>query len=133
MPCYLDWVSLFGFPRRVICDNHSTFKSHIWKTILDFCDTRQLLPPVYYPRPQGQVEHHMSVLKRFITSSGSQWTSKLCMLAIAHNSSPLTGSQVTPYDLVMGENPRSLVDLLTWDIKIYLHLPKIFIKSCWEA
>jgi hypothetical protein len=116
LPHFLDWVGLFGMPRRVVCDNHSTFRAELWKRLLDFCDCEQLLPPVYYPRPQGQAEHHMSTLKRFIGSAGPRWPTQVNLLAVAHNSTPLQGSQVTPFDLTLGSTPRSLVDLMSWDV-----------------
>jgi hypothetical protein len=92
-----------------------TFRSEMFAQVLNLWDTVMLNPPVYYPQPQGQAERHMSAVKSFIERIGCRWHQSICWLGLAHNASPIAGSQVTPYDLVLGSTPRSLVDTLSWD------------------
>ena len=113
---YLDWCLSFGFPRKVICDNHSTFQAEIWKAVLKWPkdQTAVLNPPTFYPLPQGIAERHMEVIKASIVDAASDWPDRVRFLAFAHNLCPLQSSSVCPFELVLGTKPQSLVDLLTW-------------------
>ena len=100
----------------MIADNHATFQAGVWKSVLRWPkeETELLNPPTFYPLPQGIAEKHMSVIKRSIIDSGSQWPERVKYIAFAHNLCPLQGSSVCPYELVLGTKPETLVDLLTW-------------------
>jgi hypothetical protein len=59
----------------------------------------------------------MQTVKRFVNSVTTPlWPTQLNFLALAHNSVPLAGSSVSPHDLVIGGNPRTMVEMLTWDV-----------------
>jgi hypothetical protein len=111
-----DWFSTFGIPRRIISDNHNSFINEIWKTTFGLLKVDHILPPVYYPQTQGQVETNNSTIKSFVNNIGRSWPDRLFLLNLVHNSVPIQGSQITASELAIGCVPKSLVDLLTWDM-----------------
>ena len=113
---YLEWCTSFGFPREIYADNHQTFLSEGWKHILKWPkeQTRLLNSPTFYPLAQGIAERHMRVIKACLYSTGHEWPTRVKYIAFTHNLCPLQASSVTPFQLVLGSNPESLADLLSW-------------------
>ena len=117
------WVSPFGLPEVVLCDQGSEFKGDFERS-LEQAGVMQSVTDSAAPWQNGRVERHGAWLKQRLeeeVQSGQavlQSSADLEMLAImvtSHKNRWFHRGEYSPYQLVFGVNPRVPLELLSDD------------------
>eukprot|EP00435_Cladocopium_sp_Y103_P074255 s37_g47.t1 len=117
------WLSPFGLPEVLLCDQGSEFKGHFERSLEQF-GVMQSVTDSAAPWQNGRVERHGAWLKQRLedeVQSGQtivQSSVELEMLAamtVAHKNRWFHRGGFSPYQLVFGVNPRIPFELLSDD------------------
>ena len=105
-----NWATLLGFPRILICDNATTFCGPRWGASTHVYDVNLILAPTKAAYQIGVAERAVGLLKngfhaisRFEEGRMSKEL-KLSLTCIARNSTPLSGSELSPLMLTTGRD-----------------------------
>lgn len=116
----LQWSLTFGFPRELVADNFSGLRNLLIEKALSITsrsdqNLNRWIAPVMYPQSQGEAERVIRELKSYIqTRADNKWPDVMDFLAFAHNSAPYGSTGICPHEMVLGEEPTKLVDLMSW-------------------
>ncbi|KAF4678459.1 hypothetical protein FOZ60_016572 [Perkinsus olseni] len=110
------WVSRWGWFDSIIHDNDPGFCSAMVKSLFERHHVRRKLSPAYWPRGNGVAEAAVKEIKYVIRKSGETITSSDQLRALVaasrllHNSSAADGCTFSPYEVVIGKKPRTLLE-----------------------
>ena len=116
----IKWSLVYGFPREIVADNAASLRSKLIEKVLSITtrtdpSIHRWIAPVAYPQSQGEAERVVRELKSYVNvRNDSSWPQTCSFLSFAHNSSNYGASQLSPYTIVFGKKPESLIDMLSW-------------------
>jgi hypothetical protein len=110
-----SWFSTLGVPEKLKSDCGSQFKSGLMAALEKMLGIKPSFTMEYTPHADGQVERLNGTITTWLRamtlanpSSDKDWDKKLPFIAMAYNSSVISGTVVTPYELMFGVPPRQL-------------------------
>lgn len=118
-----DFVQLFsdrvvryhGLPQTIVSDRDTRFVSEFWRVFCQRFGIKRALSSAWHPQTDGQTERANraieQMLRTFIQSREENWTSLLPALELAYNCSPHSATGLSPFEVMIGENPIRPQDL----------------------
>ena len=111
-----DLIHRFGIPQTIIVDNGTVFDGKIVKSFAAEFGISLVNSTPYYAQTNGQVESSNKSLKkriqRVVEDNPRDWHNLLLDVLWAYMTSPRSGTRVTPYALVYGNELCCLWRLL---------------------
>ncbi|KAL8441822.1 hypothetical protein Emed_007471 [Eimeria media] len=118
-------VRFHGVPSSIITDRDARFVSQFWKDFTSRLDIQRCLSSAFHPQTDGQTERTNQTLERllrsFIQTDQSQWEPLLAPLELAYNTTPSSSTGLSPFQVMIGENPttaKSLEPLLYYQTPV---------------
>src|ERR1700744_153598 len=100
----------YGLPKKVISDRDPRFTATFTKELCKTLGIQQNISTAYHPQTDGQSERTNQwleqYLRMFINHQQSNWVELLPLAQYTHNSWPSATTKKTPYELILGYNPR---------------------------
>jgi len=101
----------FGLPTKMISDRDTRFASKLMQEMCNIMGVKQNISTAYHPRTDGQSEHSNQwveqYLRFYVNERQDNWCTYLPMVEFAHNSWPHEITRKSPFELLMGYNPRA--------------------------
>lgn len=108
-------VSLFGLPVTIVSDRDPKYTSRFWKSLFRSLGTKLHVSTAYHPQTDGASERTnqtVEVMLRCVCSDyGADWAEKLPRVQFALNTSVSESTQFSPAQLLMGYQPRNVLDV----------------------
>ncbi|KAL8441241.1 hypothetical protein Emed_007593 [Eimeria media] len=102
-------VRLHGVPTSIITDRDPRFLSQFWEMFTQKFGIKRCLSTAFHPQTDGQTERMNQTLERmlrtFIQLDQAQWENLLPALGLAYNSTPCASTGLSPFQVLIGENP----------------------------
>ena len=104
-----------GLPSTLISDRDVRFVSELWKLFCERFKIKRALSSAWHPQSDGQTERaHRTleqILRCYIQSDEQQWENLLPAAELAYNCTVHNSTGLTPFEVMIGENPLRAVDL----------------------
>ncbi len=111
-------VTWFGLPTSIIADHDPCWMSKFWKGVSKSLRTQMVLSSSHHPQHDGQTEitnRFLEVmLKAYMSRDKMTWANWLHVLEFAYNSHVSVSTGSTPFSLLLGFQPTSPLDQITW-------------------
>ncbi|KAK5843691.1 hypothetical protein PVK06_006149 [Gossypium arboreum] len=112
---FREVVRLHGIPRTIVSDRDVKFLSHFWKVLWGKLGTKLLYFTTCHPQTDGQTEvvnRVLSALLRTVVGKNlKSWEEYLPFVEFAYNRSIHSTTAYSPFELVYGFNPLTILDL----------------------
>ena len=111
----------YGAPYSILSDNGGAFVSELTAELYQLYSIKQIVTNPYHPSGNGQTERMNHTIKnylaKFVNSQRNNWDELLPFFCMAYNSSIHRTTLETPFFLMFGRDPRTLMDavLNVWD------------------
>lgn len=99
--------SIYGIPKTIIADN-VPFGSFEFKNFAKNLDIVVITTSPNYPKSNGFAERCVQIAKKLILKSNESKTS-LWLALLEHRNTPIKNSKISPAQLMMGRQTRSLI------------------------
>jgi hypothetical protein len=101
----------YGLPRKIISDCDTRFTGKFMRELCRLLGIQQNMSTAYHPRTDGQSERSNQWVEQFfrfyIDEDQKNWTSYLPLAEFAHNSWRNESTGHSPFEVLMGYNPRA--------------------------
>ncbi|KAL8443247.1 hypothetical protein Emed_006922 [Eimeria media] len=108
-------VRYHGLPKVLISDRDPRFVAELWKLFCQRFDIHRALSSSWHPQSDGQTERvHRTleqVLRTYIQSDETAWEDLLPPVELAYNCTTHSSSGLSPFEVMIGENPLRASDL----------------------
>ena len=108
-------------PRTIVSDRDVKFLSHFWKTLWGKMGTKLLYSTTCHPQTDGQTEvvniTLSTLLRALIQRNLKNWEECLPHVEFAYNRNLHGETSYSPFKVVYGFNPLTLMDLVPLPIK----------------
>lgn len=108
-------VRYHGLPRVLVSDRDVRFVSEIWRRFCEKFKIKQAMSSAWHPQTDGQTERvHRTleqILRTYIQHDEAQWELLLPAVELAYNCTVHSSTGMTPFEVMIGENPLRAVDL----------------------
>jgi hypothetical protein len=120
---FMDQVfKLHGMPHSIVFDHDRTFTSNFWQELFKIQGTELHLSTAYHPQTDGQTEVVNKCLETYLRCFASekqnQWTQWLPLAEWWYNTSYHTATRMTPFEVVYGQKPPSVLSYLPGALKV---------------
>ena len=114
---FMDHVfKLHGMLHSIVSDRDPTFTSNFWKELFKLQGTQLHLKTTYHPYTDDQTEvvnkYLETYLRCFALERKNQWAQWLPLVECWYNTSYHTTTCMTPFEVVYGQNPPSVLSYL---------------------
>ena len=113
---FRDVVRLHGVPKTIVSDRDTKFLSHFWKVLWAKLGTKLLYSTTSHPQTDGQTEvvnRTLGTLLRTVVGKNLKtWKDCLPMIEFAYNRTVHSSTNFSPFEIVYGFNPLTVLDLL---------------------
>ena len=101
------WISLFGFPKKIVSDQGKEFDNQLFKQISTFSGMTRNMTSPYHPMANGQAESSVKEVLRYARKfvEGNEWLPLLPNIRFAHNSAFNGSIKRTPYEAMFKKLP----------------------------
>jgi hypothetical protein len=111
---FMDQVfKLHGMPHSIVSDRDPTFTNNFWQELFKLQGTQLHLSTTYHPQTDGQTEVVNKCLETYLRCFSSerknQWAQWLPLVEWWYNTSYHTTTCMTPFEVVYGQNPPSVL------------------------
>ena len=104
-------VRLHGVPRSIVTDRDPKFISDFWAKFTAKLGIKRCLSTAYHPQTDGQTERTNQTIERllrtYLQADQTKWEDLLPALELAYNIAPNASTGLSPFQVVIGENPRT--------------------------
>ncbi|KAL8440674.1 hypothetical protein Emag_007832 [Eimeria magna] len=104
-------VRLHGIPNSIVTDRDARFLSQFWQNFTANFEISRCLSTAFHPQTDGQTERTNQTMERmlrsFIQLDQTQWEQLLPALELAYNTTPSSSTGLSPFQLMIGENPTT--------------------------
>ncbi|CDJ63804.1 hypothetical protein ENH_00052380 [Eimeria necatrix] len=104
-----------GFPEVLISDRDPRFQSDLWNQLCRRFNIKRCMPSSYHPQSDGQTERVNrtleQMLRTYIRSDEREWERLLPALELAYNITSHSSTELSPFEVMVGENPLTAADL----------------------
>lgn len=110
-----DWVCRFGVPKVIQSDRGTHFASETFRRMCVLAGIDHVMGSPGHAQSQGQVErqNQLSNQVRCLTNNDvDKWPKALCRVSFAHNLNKNATTDLSPYQVVFGTEPRTIEKLL---------------------
>ena len=108
-------IRYHGLPEAVIPDRDPRFQSDLWQQLCTRFNIKRALSSSYHPQSDGQTERVNrtleQMLRTYIQSEEREWERLLPALELAYNTTSHSSTELSPFDVMIGENPLTAADL----------------------
>lgn len=109
-----DVFRLFGIPVSLVSDRDPRFTSRFWKRLMEIVGTKMDMATAHHQQTDGQAERTIQTLQQYLRTyvdgSPSDWDTNLTQLEFAYNSSKSTSTGFSPFELLYGDQPRTVLN-----------------------
>jgi len=109
-------VRLHGLPRTIVSDRDINFLSRFWRTLWGKLGTKLLFSTTCHPQSDGHTEMVNrtlgQLLRCMIVHNTREWEALLTHVEFAYNRVVHYTTSHSPFEIVYGFNPLTLLDLL---------------------
>ena len=114
---YVKHISCrFGLPESIITDRDPRWTADFWRGVAKYLKTRMSLSSSHHPQHDGQTEivnkQLVTMLQAYVNDNLSDWSMWLHILEFAYNNAVHSSTGTTPFFLLYGFHPRTLLDFL---------------------
>ena len=89
--------------------------SHFWKSLWEKMGTKLNFSSAYHPQTDGQIEvvnrSLGNLLRSLVGNKPKQWDVALSQAEFAYNRSKNRMTQLSPFEIVYGQNPSGVLDV----------------------
>ena len=107
-------VNRFGMPRVIISDNGPNFASKLFAELCNSLKGRHNFSTPYHPQTSGLKERFnrslIAMLRNYINDGHDNWEEMLHYAAFAYRASVHYSTLESPYFMVHGRDPTTLID-----------------------
>ncbi|CDJ62307.1 hypothetical protein ENH_00012570 [Eimeria necatrix] len=118
-------IRYHGFPEVLISDRDPRFQSGLWNQLCRHFNIKRCMSSPYHPQSDGQTERVIrtleQMLRAYIKSDEREWERLLPALELAYNTTSHSSTELSPFEVMIGENPLTAADLdiAKWQQKYY--------------
>ena len=113
-------VRIHGFPRSIISDRDTRFRSLFWQELFALTDTTLRFSTANHPQTDGQTERTNRTLEQYLRIftryKPAQWSTYITLAEIAYNNSTHSSTGFSPYYLVYQRHINLPLDFAITDI-----------------
>src|SRR6266852_5389599 len=106
----------FGLPSKVISDQGTQFTANFTRALCASLGIQQAMSMAYHPQTDGQTEQLNQELKQYLRAfcnlQQTDWSIFLATAEFSHNSHVHSTMEHSPFEALMGFNPRPLPSAL---------------------
>ena len=111
-----NWVRHYGLPEKIISDRDVKFTSVFWKELFRYLGTSLNMSTANHPETDGRSERTNrtleDIIRAYVSPFHDDWDDYLMAAEIAINDSVHASTGRTPFELTMGQHPRTPLSLL---------------------
>ena len=112
---FKEVYKLHGVPLSIVSDKDAKFLAHFWRTLWRKIGTELSFSTSFHPQTDGQTEvvnrSLGNLLRCLIGENPRNWESILPLAEFAYNSSLNRTINTSPFEVVYGNKPLSVLDL----------------------
>ena len=133
----------YGAPSSILSDNGGAFTANLTSELFRIYGIDQKVTSPYHPQENGQTERANHTIKgylaKFVNAQRNNWDDLLPFFCAAYNSSIHSTTLETPFFLMFGRDPRTLMDSVLNRNDPGLNIPErresLFqdLHSAWES
>ena len=108
---------MHGIPKSIVSDRDSKFVSHFWRVLWGKLGTKLLFSTTCHPQMDGQTEVVNrtlgTMLRALVGKNLGTWEDCLPFIEFAYNRAIHSSTGYSPFELVYGFNPLTVLDLVS--------------------
>ncbi|CDJ66508.1 hypothetical protein ENH_00021460 [Eimeria necatrix] len=108
-------IRYHGFPEVLISDRDPRIQSDLWNQLCRHFNIKRCMSSSYHPQSNGQTEQVNrtleQMLRTYIKSDEREWERLLPALELAYNTTSHSSTELSPFEVMIGENPLTAADL----------------------
>lgn len=108
-------LSKHGIPDKIVTDNGPQFISDEFGLFVQKLNIKHSRTCDYHPEANGMDERFngslVKILKNYVDSNQNNWDEKMIWALMLYNTTPHESTQMSPYTILYGKNPRSPLTL----------------------
>ncbi|CDI78777.1 hypothetical protein EPH_0048820 [Eimeria praecox] len=108
-------IRYHGFPDVLISDRDPRFQSLVWEQLCHRFRIKRAMSSAYHPQSHGQTERVNrtleQMLRTYIRSDEREWERLLPALELAYNTTSHSSTELSPFEVMIGQNPITAADL----------------------
>ncbi|KAL8443311.1 hypothetical protein Emed_006916 [Eimeria media] len=113
-------VRYHGLPKVLLSDRDPRFTDELWRLFCARLDIKRALSSSWHPQTDGQTERvHRTLeqaLRTYIQTDESKWEDLLPPMELAYNCTTHSSTGLSPFEVMIGENPLRASDLDVVDV-----------------
>ena len=122
---FKEIYQLHGVPTSIVSDRDATFLAHFWRTLWRLIGTSLEYSTSFHPQSDDQTEvvnqSLGNLLRCLVGNNPKQWESVLPLAKFAYIASINRSTNSSPFEVVYGSNPSSIVDLTPLPLSNRVH------------
>ncbi|CDJ50705.1 Similar to Transposon MAGGYgagandpolgenehomologues, related [Eimeria brunetti] len=108
-------IRYHGFPDVLVSDRDPRFQSEVWSQLCSRFNITRAMSSSYHPQTDDQTERVNrtleQMLRTYVQADEREWEGLLPALELAHNTTSHSSTELSPFEIMVGENPLTAADL----------------------